>query len=156
MTEQDTLFDILATDTYDSISFSKNLVEGELWDISKRNTIVIDGKECSDEIGFAGAYDVKYCFHRKGYEDADTLFGWNVHFTNNLQILLNNEGDKLKIFGKDYGEKVAVFTPDDRLVSEKDIDKPAISFQIPLGFDHLKVDITRDSGTHYIFNYPVR
>ena len=34
MNEQDSIFDIVATDTYDSISFVMNLAEGALWDIT--------------------------------------------------------------------------------------------------------------------------
>ena len=156
MTEQDSTFDLLATDNYDSISFSINLAQGELWDVSEKIFAVVDGKVCSDEIGFAGAYDVKYCFHCKGYEDSDTLYGWKICFPDNQEILLNNEGSQLKIFGKGYGEKVALFTPDNKFVGEKAIDKATLDFQIPAGFDYLKVDITRDGDTHFVFNYPIR
>jgi len=156
MTEQDTVFDIMATDTYDSISFSANMVDDAKWDITERMLASNGEGERWDEISFRGVCDVKYCFHRKGYEDSDTLYGWQVHLPNSVQILLNNEGKQLKIFGKDYGEKVTLFTPDDKLIAEKNADKNTVDFRIHAGLDYLKVDITRDSGTHFVFNYPVR
>lgn len=156
MTEQDSIFDILATDTYDSISFSVRMVEGALGNITERMLVPQEGNERWDEISFVGAYDLEYCFHRKGYEDSDTLYGWNIHLPNDVQILLNNEGKRLKIFGKGYGEKVMLFTPDDKLIGEKEADKATLEFRIPAGLDQLKVDIQRDSSTHFVFSYPVR
>ena len=156
MTEQDTIFDIMATDTYDSISFSANMVEDVKWDVTERMLAGNGEDERWDELSFGGVCDVRYCFHRKGYEDSDTLYGWHVHLPNGVQLLLNNEGKQLKIFGKDYGEKVSLFTPDGKLIAEKDVDKNTVNFRIPAGLDYLKVDITRDSGMHFVFNYPVR
>ena len=156
MTEQDSVFDIMATDTYDSISFSARMVEGALGNITERMIAVQGGNERWDEISFGGIYDMEYCFHRKGYEDSDTLYGWNIHLPNDVQILLNNEGKRLKIFGKGYCEKVTIFTPDDKLIGEKEADKATLEFLIPAGLDQLKVDIQRDSSTHFVFSYPVR
>ena len=156
MNEQDSIFDIVATDTYDSISFVMNLAEGALWDITVKELAQSGDDDRWEETGYMGAVDSRYCFHRKGYADSDTLYGWQINLLNEKKILLNNEGNQLKIFGKDYGQKVSLFTPEGKLIEEKKADKATLDFHIPSGYDYLKVDITRDSDTHVVFNFPVR
>lgn len=156
MSEKDSTFDILATDVYDSISFSMRMFEGVQWDITLKETAVNEGEERSYETSYMGANDLKYCFHREGFEDSDTLYGWKVNLLKGNSILLNNEGNRLKVFGKEYGEKVTLFTPDDKMIAEKAVDKTTLEFQIPAGVELIKVDVAQNGGVHVVFNYPMR
>ena len=117
-----------------------------------------NGKELVDSTSYAGVFVEKFVFHRKGYEDTDTLYAWRVQLLYGMEneIMLNNVGTTLKIFGKNYGKNVSVSTSDGIIVSEKTITNGVTEISIPKGVEYLNVDIKYDEQKHFHFKYPVR
>ena len=158
--EASKIYDIKATDNYDSIfSYKMEMVQNELGDVTvELHGIDTNGKERIDSVSYAGVYVEKYVFHKKGYEDTDTLYAWRVQLLYGIEneIMLNNEGTTLKIFGKKYGKNVSVSTIDDKIIAEKAITNGVTEIRIPTGVEYLNVDIKYDEQKHYLFRYPVR
>ena len=158
--EASKIYDIKATDNYDSIfSYKMEMVQNELGDVTvELHGIDTNGKERIDSVSYAGVYVEKYVFHKKGYEDTDTLYAWRVQLLYGIEneIMLNNEGTTLKIFGKNYGKNVSVSTSDGIIISEKAITNGVTEISIPTGVEYLNVDIKYDEQKHYLFRYPVR
>ena len=158
--EESKIYDIKATDNYDSIfSYSMEMVQDEMGDVTMElHDVNTNGKERVDSASYAGVYVEKYVFHRKGYEDSDTLYAWRVRLLLGMEneIMLNNEGTTLKIFGKNYGKNVSVSTSDDKIIAEKAISNGVTEIRIPTEVEYLNVDIKYDEQKHYLFKYPVR
>ena len=158
--EASKIYDIKATDNYDSIfSYKMEMVQNELGDVTvELHGIDTNGKERVDSTSYAGVFVEKYVFHRKGYEDTDTLYAWRVQLLYGIEneIMLNNEGTTLKIFGKNYGKNVSVSTSDGIIAKEKAITNGVMEISIPTGVEYLNVDIKYDEQKHYLFKYPVR
>ena len=158
--EESKIYDIKATDNYDSIfSYSLEMVQDEMGDVTMElHDVNTNGKERVDSASYAGVYVEKYVFHKKGYEDSDTLYAWRVQLLLGMEneIMLNNEGTTLKIFGKDYGKSVSVSTSDDKIIAEKAISNGVTEICIPTKVEYLNVDIKYDEQKHYLFKYPVR
>ena len=158
--EASKIYDIKATDNYDSIfSYKMEMVQNELGDVTvELHGIDTNGKERVDSTSYAGVFVEKYVFHRKGYEDTDTLYAWRVQLLYGIEneIMLNNEGTTLKIFGKNYGKNVSVSTSDGIIAKEKAITNGVTEIRIPTGVEYLNVDIKYDEQKHYLFKYPVR
>ena len=158
--EASKIYDIKATDNYDSIfSYKMELVQDEMGDVTvELHGIDTNGKERIDSVSYAGVYVEKYVFHKKGYEDTDTLYAWRVQLLYGIEneIMLNNEGTTLKIFGKNYGKNVSVSTSDAKIIAEKAITNGVTEIRIPTGVEYLNVDIKYDEQKHYLFKYPVK
>ncbi len=158
--EASKIYDIKATDNYDSIfSYKMELVQDEMGDVTvELHDVDTNGKERIDSVSYAGVYVEKYVFHKKGYEDTDTLYAWRVQLLYGIEneIMLNNEGTTLKIFGKNYGKNVSVSTSDGIIAKEKAITNGVTEISIPTGVEYLNVDIKYDEQKHYLFKYPVR
>lgn len=154
------IYDIKATDNYDSIfSYSIEMVLDEMGDVTTElHGVDTNGKERVDSTSYAGVFVEKFVFHRKGYEDTDTLYAWRVRllFEEENEIMLNNEGTTLKIFGKNYGKNVSVSTSEDIIATEKAITDGVTEISIPTEVEYLNVDIKCDEQKHYLFKYPVR
>ena len=105
------LYDIKATDNYDSVfSYHMEMVQNEMGDVRvELHDVGTNGKELVDSTSYAGVFVEKFVFHRKGYEDTDTLYAWRVRLLYGMEneIMLNNVGTTLKIFGKNYGKSVS-------------------------------------------------
>ena len=158
--EESKIYDIKATDNYDSIfSYSMEMVQNEMGNVTvELHGVDTNGKELVDSTSYAGVFVEKFVFHRKGYEDTDTLYAWRVRFLVGMEkeIMLNNEGTTLKIFGKNYGKNVSVSTSDGIIAKEKAITNGVTEISIPTGVEYLNVDIKYDEQKHYLFRYPVR
>ena len=158
--EASKIYDIKATDNYDSIfSYKMELVQDEMGGVTvELHDVDTNGKERIDSVSYAGVYVEKYVFHKKGYEDTDTLYAWRVQLLYGIEneIMLNNEGTTLKIFGKNYGKNVSVSTSDGIIAKEKAITNGVTQISIPTGVEYLNVDIKYDEQKHYLFRYPVR
>ena len=158
--EASKIYDIKATDNYDSIfSYKMELVQDEMGGVTvELHDVDTNGKERIDSVSYAGVYVEKYVFHKKGYEDTDTLYAWRVQLLYGIEneIMLNNEGTTLKIFGKNYGKNVSVSTSDGIIAKEKAITNGVMEISIPTGVEYLNVDIKYDEQKHYLFRYPVR
>ena len=158
--EASKIYDIKATDNYDSIfSYSMEMVQDEMGDVTMElHGVDTNGKERVDSTSYAGVYVEKFVFHRKGYEDTDTLYAWRVRllFGMENEIMLNNEGTTLKIFGKNYGKNVSISTSDDIIATEKPITNGVTEISIPTEVEYLNVDVKYDEQKHYRFKYPVR
>ena len=158
--EASKIYDIKATDNYDSIfSYKMELVQDEMGGVTvELHDVDTNGKERIDSVSYAGVYVEKYVFHKKGYEDTDTLYAWRVQLLYGIEneIMLNNEGTTLKIFGKNYGKNVSVSTSDGIIAKEKAITNGVTEISIPTGVEYLNVDIKYDEQKHYLFRYPVR
>ena len=158
--EASKIYDIKATDNYDSIfTYKMELVQDEMGDVTvELHDVDTNGKERIDSVSYAGVYVEKYVFHKKGYEDTDTLYAWRVQLLYGIEneIMLNNEGTTLKIFGKNYGKNVSVSTSDGIIAKEKAITNGVTEISIPTGVEYLNVDIKYDEQKHYLFRYPVR
>ncbi len=158
--EESKIYDIKATDNYDSVfSYSMEMVQNEMGDVTMElHDVDTNGKERVDSASYAGVYVEKYVFHKKGYEDTDTLYAWRVQLLYGIEneIMLNNEGTTLKIFGKNYGKNVSVSTSDGIIAKEKAITNGVTEISIPTGVEYLNVDIKYDEQKHYLFKYPVR
>jgi len=159
--EESKIYDIKATDNYDSIfSYSIEMVQDEMGDVTMElHYVNTNGKECVDSSSsYAGVFVEKFVFHRKGYEDTDTLYAWRAQllFGEENEIMLNNEGTTLKIFGKNYGKNVSVSTSEDIIATEKAITDGVTEISIPTEVEYLNVDIKCDEQKHYLFKYPVR
>ncbi len=158
--EASKIYDIKAADNYDSIfSYSMEMVQNEMGDVTMElHGVDTNGKELVDSTSYAGVFVEKFVFHRKGYEDTDTLYAWRVRFLVGMEkeIMLNNEGTTLKIFGKDYGKSVTVSSSDDKIIAEKAIANGVTEIRIPTEVEYLNVDIKYDNQKHYLFKYPVR
>ena len=158
--EASKIYDIKATDNYDSIfSYSMEMVQNEMGNVTvELHGVDTNGKELVDSTSYAGVFVEKFVFHRKGYEDTDTLYAWRVRFLVGMEkeIMLNNEGTTLKIFGKDYGKSVTVSSSDDKIIAEKAIANGVTEIRIPTEVEYLNVDIKYDNQKHYLFKYPVR
>ena len=154
------IYDIKATDNYDSIfSYHMEMVQNEMGGVKvKIHDVDTNGKELVDSISYAGVFVEKFVFHKKGFEDTDTLYAWRVqlHYGMENEIMLNNVGTTLKIFGKNYGKNVSVSTSDGIIVSEKAITNGVTEISIPKGVEYLNVDIKYDEQKHFHFKYPVR
>jgi hypothetical protein len=158
--EESKIYDIKATDNYDSIFYYQmEMVQGELGDVTvKLHDVGTNGKELVDSESYAGVYVEKFVFHKKGFEDSDTLYAWRVQLLLGMEneIMLNNVGTTLKIFGKNYGKNVSVSTSDGIIASEKTITNGVTEISIPKGVEYLNVDIKYDEQKHFHFKYPVR
>ena len=158
--EESKIYDIKATDNYDSIfSYSIEMVQDEMGDVTMElHYVNTNGKKCVDSSSYAGVFVEKFVFHRKGYEDTDTLYAWRARllFGEENEIMLNNEGTTLKIFGKNYGKNVSVSTSDDKIIAEKAITNGVTEIRIPTEVEYLNVNIKYDEQKHYLFKYPVR
>lgn len=154
--ENDTLlFDVMAMDTYDSLNFDLELVQDKKWYVSIKQPTIY-GEMFTEENALQTIYDQKIVAKRDGYEDSDTLYGWRILLLGNEEIMLNNEGTSLKIFGKGYGEDITVSTPDNKFISKTDVKDGVTEIPIPKGLEYIGLDIKRPDDIHYIFNYPVR
>ena len=158
--EESKIYDIKATDNYDSIfSYQMEMVQDEMGDVTGvLHYVNTNGKARVDSTSYAGVYVEKYVFHKKGYEDSDTLYAWRVRLLLGMEneIMLNNEGTTLKIFGKNYGKSVSISTSDDKIIAEKPIMNGVTEIRIPTEVEYLNVDIKYDEQKHYLFKYPVR
>ena len=154
------LYDIKATDNYDSIfSYQMEMVQNEMGDVTvELHDVDTNGKELVDSTSYTGVFVEKFVFHRKGYEDTDTLYAWRVRLLYGMEneIMLNNVGTTLKIFGKNYGKSVSVSTSDGMIASGKTITDGVTEISIPKGVEYLNVDIKYDEQKHFHFKYPVR
>lgn len=148
------LYDLMAMDTYDSLKLDMELVQNKKWYVSLKLPTV-NGTMFTQENAFQSIYVQKIVTKRKGYEDSDTLYGWRMHLINE-EIMLNNEGTLLKIFGSGYGEDITVSTPDNKVISKTAVKDGVTEIQIPEGLEYIGLDIRRHNDIHYIFNYPVR
>ena len=146
--EASKIYDIKATDNYDSIfSYKMEFVQDEMGDVTAElHGFDTNGKELVDSTSYAGVFVEKFVFHRKGYEDTDTLYAWRVRLLYGMEneIMLNNEGTTLKIFGKNYGKNVSVSTSDDIIAKEKAITNGVTEISIPTGVEYLNVDLKYD------------
>ena len=158
--EESKIYDIKATDNYDSIfSYQMEMVQNELGDVTvKLHDVDTNGKELVDSTSYAGVYVEKFVFHKEGYEDTDTLYAWRVQLLYGMEneIMLNNEGTTLKIFGKNYGKNVSVSTSDAKIIAEKALANGVTEIRIPTEVEYLNVDIKYDEQKHYLFKYPVK
>jgi hypothetical protein len=154
------LYDIKATDNYDSIfSYHMEMVQNDMGGVKvELHDVDTNGKELVDSVSYAGVFVEKFVFHKKGFEDSDTLYAWRVQllYDKENEIMLNNVGTTLKIFGKNYGNSVSVSTSDGIIASEKTITEGVTEISIPKGVQYLNVDIKYDEHKHYHFKYPVR
>ena len=135
------------------------MVLDEMGDVTMEvHGVDTSGKKRVDSASYAGVNVEKFVFHRKGYEDTDTLYAWRVRLLSEEEneIMLNNEGTTLKIFGKNYGKNVSVSTSDDIIATEKPITNGVTEISIPTEVEYLNVDIKYDEQKHYRFKYPVR
>ena len=144
--EESKIYDIKATDNYDSIfSYSIEMVQDEMGDVTMElHYVNTNGKKCVDSSSYAGVFVEKFVFHRKGYEDTDTLYAWRA------RLLFGEE------FGKNYGKNVSVSTSDDKIIAEKAITNGITEIRIPTEVEYLNVNIKYDEQKHYLFKYPVR
>jgi hypothetical protein len=158
--EDSKLYDIKATDNYDSIfSYQMEMVQNDMGGVKvELHDVGTNGKELVDSTSYAGVFVEKFVFHRKGYEDTDTLYAWRVQLLYGMEneIMLNNVGTTLKIFGKNYGKSVSVSTSDGIIASEKAITNGVTEISIPTEAEYLNVDIKYDEQKHFLFKYPVR
>ena len=158
--EESRIYDIKATDNYDSIfSYKMEMVQDEMGDVTMElHDVDTNGTERVDSTSYAGVYVEKFVFHKEGYEDSDTLYAWRVQLLLGMEneIMLNNEGATLKIFGKNYGKNVSVSTSDGKIIAEKAITNGVTEICIPTEVEYLKVDVKYDEQKHYLFKYPVR
>jgi hypothetical protein len=158
--EESRIYDIKATDNYDSIfSYKMEMVQDEMGDVTMElHDVNTNGKECVGKTSYAGVYVEKFVFHKEGYEDSDTLYAWRVQLLLGMEneIMLNNEGTTLKIFGKNYGKNVSVSTSDDKIIAKKAITNGVTEICIPTEVEYLNVDIQYDEQKHYLFKYPVK
>lgn len=159
------LYDIKATDNYDSIySYSVDGKFNEWGNITLELHSTLPDDSIIDKIAFGSLYiDEKYVFHRKGYEDSDTLYGRRINLRNyglDTQIMLNNEGSALKIFGKKYGKSVSILTPTKKVLAKKEISEGVTELKLPQTPEYVYVDIkceTQDNmEKHFVFKYPIR
>jgi len=135
------------------------MVQNEMGDVTvELHDVDTNGKELVDSTSYTGVFVEKFVFHRKGYEDTDTLYAWRVRLLYGMEneIMLNNVGTTLKIFGKNYGKSVSVSTSDGMIASGKTITDGVTEISIPKGVEYLNVDIKYDEQKHYHFKYPVR
>ena len=151
------LFDLMAMDVYDSISFDLKMAD----DMDKCNILATrakgpDGTEYTFKEPLGGFWDERYVVYRRGYGYSDTLYAWRVMLLEKNEIVLNTEADTLKIFGRDFGHSVTVSTPDGKVVGQKDIRNGVTEIIIPLGLDYLDLDIKRNDYEHYLIKCPVR
>ncbi len=151
------LFDLMAMDVYDSISFDLKMAD----DMDKYNILASHAKapDGSDHIfkeQLGGFWDERYVVYRKGYGYSDTLYAWRVMLLEKNEIVLNTEADTLKIFGRDFGQSVTVSTPDGKVVGQKDIRNGVTEIIIPQGLEYLDLDIKRNDYEHYLIKCPVR
>ena len=158
--EASKIYDIKATDNYDSIFYYQmEMIQNEMGDVKvELHDVGTNGKELVDSTSYAGVFVEKFVFHKQGYEDSDTLYAWRVQLLLGMEneIMLNNEGTTLKIFGKNYGKNVSVSTIDDKIIAEKTITNGVTEIRIPTGVEYLNVDIKYDEQKHYLFKYPVK
>lgn len=112
----------------------------------------------SEPCGYGVASVEKFVFYRKGFTESDTLYAWHVplRYGEENEIVLNNEGTTLKIFGRKYGKNVVISTLDNKFRIEKPITDGMTEVQIPEGVEFLNIDIECDEQKHYTFKYPVR
>lgn len=159
------LYDIKATDNYDSIfSYSVDGKFNEWGNITLELHSTLPDDSIIDKIAFGSLYiDEKYVFHRKGYEDSDTLYGRRINLRNyglDTQIMLNNEGSALKIFGKKYGKSVSILTPAKKVLAEKEISEGVTELKLPQTPEYVYVDIKCEAQDnmekHFVFKYPMR
>ena len=159
------LYDIKATDNYDSIfSYAVDGQFNEWGNITLELHSTLPNDSIIDKIAFGSLYiDEKYVFHRKGYEDSDTLYGRRINLRNyglDTQIMLNNEGSALKIFGKKYGKSVSILTPAKKVLAEKEISDGVTELKLPQTPEYVYVDIKceaqDDMEKHFVFKYPMR
>ena len=158
--EESRIYALKCTDNYDSIfSYKMEMVMDSMGNVTTElHDVNTNGKESVYKESYAGVFVEKYVFHKEGYEDTDTLYAWRVRLllgTEN-EIMLNNEGATLKIFGKNYGKNVVVSTPDNKIVADKAITNVVTEIKIPTDVEYLNIDIKYDEQQHYLFKYPVR
>ena len=151
------LFDLMAMDVYDSISFDLKMAD----DMDKCNILATrakgpDGTEYTFKEPLGGFWDERYVVYRKGYGYSDTLYAWRVMLIEKNEIVLNTEADTLKIFGRDYGQSVTVSNPDGKVIGQKDIHNGVTELIIPKGLEYLDLDIKRNDNEHYLIKCPVR
>ena len=154
------LFALKCTDSYDStFYFSYEVVMNGMGNIHVDFHYTNSEGEKDvyrESYGFIGLK--KFVFRKEGYQDTDTLYAWHVPLIrgDKNEVMLNNEGTSLKIFGKRYGKNVSVSTPDNTFIAKKAITDGMTEFQIPQGVEVLNIDIECDEQKHYTFAYPVR
>lgn len=152
-----TLFDLMAMDLYDSISYDLRMAD----EMDKCNILAShakgpDGSEYTVKEQLGGFWNEKYVVYRKGYGYSDTLYAWRVMLLEKNEIMLNTEADTLKIFGRDYGQSVTVSGPDGKVIGQKEIRNGVTELIIPLGLEYLDLDIKRNEYEHYLIKCPVR
>ena len=158
--EESKIYALKCTDNYDSIfSYKMEMVMDSMGNVTMElHDVNTNGKERVYKESYGGVFVEKFVFHKEGYEDTDTLYAWRVRLllgTEN-EIMLNNEGATLKIFGKNYGKNVVVSTPDNKIVADKAITNVVTEIKIPTDVEYLNIDIKYDEQQHYLFKYPVR
>lgn len=158
--EDSTIYDIKCTDNYDSVFFyAYELVQdgtGVVY-VELHNTNPDGGKDVQKVS--RGLMSVeKFVFRKNGYRDTDTLYAWRVPlvYGDKNEIMLNNEGTSLKIFGKRYGKNISVSAPGSTFIAKKAVTDGMTEFQIPRGVKTLNIDIECNEQKHYTFTYPVR
>ena len=157
------IYKIKAMDNYDNTFFySYNRILNEWGNVIVEYHTTNPKDSIIDKVGYGGVFDEKFVFSHIGYEDSDTLFGRRIelHYGLNTQIMLNNEGSVLKIFGKKYGKSVSILTPAKKVIAEKDINNGVTEFNLPQTPEYVYVDIKCEEADniakHFIFKYPMR
>lgn len=160
------LFDIEATDKYDSVSFQMNIIESKIGNVSFETHCIEDnGNERVDVHKYGGVYESKCVFHREGCEPSDTLYGWHIPLafvSNGKKIMVSNEGNILKVFCNCHAKSISLLTLEKKLIAEKTIEGRLTEFVIPDGIKYLTINIQHgEEGnvkfkTNTIFTYPVR
>ena len=160
------LFDIEATDKYDSVSFQMNIIESKIGNVSfETHCIEENGDERVDEHKYGGVYESKCVFHREGCEPSDTLYGWHIPLafvSNGEKIMVSNDGNILKVFCNCHAKSISLLTLEKKLIAEKTIEGRLTEFVIPDGIKYLTINIQHSEEgnvkfkTNTIFTYPVR
>lgn len=155
------LFALKCTDSYDStFYFSYEAVMNGMGGIHVDFYYInSEGEKEVYRESYGFIFLKKFVFRKEGYQDTDTLYTWHVPLTfggDKNEVMLNNEGTSLKIFGKRYGKNVSVSTPDNTFIAKKAITDGMTEFQIPKGVEVLNIDIECNEQKHYVFKYPVR
>lgn len=156
------LYDMVSKDNYDSISFSTNMISGDMGNVSfemhSREGNMYDEK-------YGGIYESKFVFYRKGCEPSDTLYSWHVPLArvpNAKEVMVNNDRNILKVFSDCHAKSISVLTLDKKIIAEKNVDGRLTEFSIPGNVKYLTINIQHDEvvdsvwNTNSVFTYPVR
>ncbi len=162
------LFSIKATDNYDNnIHIEMHAIEGKMGTVSFETHIRESNTTDSVYVEkYRGIYEKKLVFFRKGCEPSDTLYSWHVplvHAPNtNREIMVNNEGNNLKVFCDCHAKSISVSTLDKKIIAEKTVDGRLTEFSIPNDVKYLTISIHHGDAVNSLYNentvffYPVR